>query len=174
MSLKRGSGAEGSMADGANDNRIIFRDLPGIGEIENQYLLYHDNRLFRDERAALERTIDDKSLELFGITERDTSYWDQPELRWATSENEWEEHFDFIFYDGYAEEEKAFWDHFGIDVTNAAGEQLACMFAFGRQLVCALKRLHPKAFLNFGQQAQLTDEQMQAAAEAWGRRLLNK
>lgn len=159
------------MADGANDNRIVFREVPGIEELESQYDMYLDNRLFGDEREALERAIDAKSLELFGITKLDTAYWHLPGLQQAGSPDEWEGHFQFI-YDEF-EEEDAFWDFFGVDVTDGDGMQLSCIYEFGRQLVCALKGLHPKAFLNLGQ-AEQTNEQMQAAAEAWGRRLLGK
>lgn len=159
------------MSNRRANNRIIFRDLPGIAEIESRYDLYLENRLFADEREALERAVDAKSLELFGILEADTDYWVVSGLKHAGSAEEWEGHFDFI-YEGF-EEEDAFWDHFGIDVTDGEGTQLACIYGFGRQLVCALRGLHPKAFLNFGQ-AEQSDQQIQAAAEAWGRRLLGK
>lgn len=153
-------------------DRIIFRDLPGIAEIESQYGMYADNRLFSDEREALERAIDAKSLELFGITEQDTSYWELLCAQYDGSEEEWERHFEF-FYEGWEGQEEAFWEYFGIDVTDGEGTELACLYAFARQLICALRGLHPKAFLNVGQAPQ-TDQQIQAAAEAWGRRLLGK
>jgi len=149
--------------------RILFPELPGIAEIERQYLLYLDNKLLKDEREALEAAIEAKSIEFFGITERDTAHWARPTAAAAVTCNEWEGHFEFI-EEGW-EEEDAFWDFFGIDVTDGNGMQLACLYAFGRQLVCALKQLHPEARLSFRETGQ-THEQMQAAAEAWGKRLL--
>src|SRR5690349_17073600 len=130
------------MSNDQETQRIIFRELPGIAEIERQYLELLDNRLMADEIADLQRSIDDKSLELFGITEHDTGYWDLPtgEHR-SRSPQEWERHFAFI--DEEFEEESAFWDFFNLDVTDGEGMQLGCMYAFGRQLVCALLRLHP-------------------------------
>jgi hypothetical protein len=55
------------MPNSPNNDCIVFRDLPGIAEIERQYLLYLDNKLMADEIAALVRAIEDKSVELFGI-----------------------------------------------------------------------------------------------------------
>jgi hypothetical protein len=85
------------------------------------------------------------------------------------SRAEWERHFEFI-EEGF-DEETEFWDFFNIDVTDGEGMQLGCMYAFGRQLVCALKRLHPNAILTFAK-GDRSDDQIQATAEAWGRRLL--
>lgn len=148
--------------------RIILRDLPGIAEIERQYLMFLDNKLMKDEIEALERALEAKSLELFGITQRDTEHWVRPNDAAAVSYQEWERHFEFIEY--AFEEEDSFWEAFGIDVTDEKGDQLACMEEFGRQLVCALKRLHPEAVLTFRRGD--TAEQLKAAAEAWGKRLL--
>lgn len=150
---------------------IVFRDLPGIAEIERLYLLYLDNMLMKDEIGDLLQAIDAKSIELFGIVETDTSYWSLPREVNPGSQDEWERHFEFIakLYD----EENDFWDFFGIDVSDDEGEQLVCIFAFGRQLVCALKRLHPDATLAFWRGEQ-TDDQLQATAEAWGKLLLGK
>ena len=157
------------MSDATNDNRIIFRDLAGIQEIERQYLDLLDNRLMADEIAELEQTLDDKSIELFGITQMDTAYWHRPGQVKAETSEEWERHFEFI--DELRSEESDFWDFFGIDVTDERGDQLGCIYAFGRQLVCALKRLHPDAILTF-RKGEQSDDQLEAAAEAWGSRLL--
>lgn len=157
------------MSGATTGKRIIFRDLPGIAEIERQYLELLDNRLMADEIADLKRAMDDKSLQLFGITEEDTDFWQLPMSIAGGSPEQWERHFEFI-EEGF-EEENEFWDFFNIDVTDGEGMQLGCMYAFGRQLVCALKRLHPAAVLTFVE-GERTDDQMQAAAEAWGRHLL--
>jgi hypothetical protein len=147
--------------------RIVFRNLPGIAEIEQEYLLYIDDRLMKPEREELERRLDEKSIDLFGITEEETHYLSV--LKAARTTEEWERHFEFI-YEPH-EEEDDFWRFFDIDVTDGEGMQLACMYAFGRQLVCALKRLHPSAAVNF-RQGEGTNESLEAAAEAWGKRLL--
>lgn len=148
--------------------KIIFRNLPGIAEIEQQYLLYLDNKLMKPEREELERKLGEKSVELFGITEEQTTHWLLPlsALPVGTVE-EWERHFEFIEY--AHDEEADFWAFFGIDVTDEEGGQLGCMYAFGRQLVCALKRLHPDAVLTF---RPGSDADLEAAAEAWGKRLI--
>lgn len=148
-------------------NPVIFRDLAGIAELEEQYLLYLDNRLMKPEREELEQRLDEKSLELFGITEDDTLYWHLPRSAMPGTPEQWERHFEFI--ENARDEEGEFWDFFGIDVTDGQGVQLGCLYAFGRQLVCALKRLHPDAVLSF---RPSTAQDMQAAAEAWGKRLL--
>jgi hypothetical protein len=147
---------------------ILFRALPGIAEIESQILLWNDNRLMKDEIEALERVIDAKSVELFGISEEDTSYWRLPSREESSSVEEWEEHFAFLDWEW--EEEDRFWEVFGLDLHDENGDRLACIDLFGRQLVCALKRIHPKAVLTFGD-APMSLEQLQAAAEAWGRHL---
>jgi len=157
------------VSNGPTTKRIIFRDLPGITGIERQYLDLLDNRLRADEIAELQQAIDAKSVELFGITEEETDYWHLPMSIEAGSPDQWDKHFEFI-EEGF-EEENDFWDFFNIDVTDGEGMQLGCMYAFGRQLVCALKRLHPSAVLTFVE-GERTDDQTQAAAEAWGRRLL--
>lgn len=147
--------------------RVVFRTLPGIAEIERLYIMMLENKLMKDETEALERAIDDKSLELFGITDRDTQFWSLPAGA-PDDPDEWETHFEFLEWAW--DEESEFWDVFAIDVTDDDGDQLHCMDVFGRQLVCALKRIHPAATLTF-QRGSLSDDQLMAAAEVWGRRL---
>jgi hypothetical protein len=146
---------------------IVFRDLPGIAELEHQYLLYLDNRLMKPEREELERRLNEKSVELFGITQDETLHWNLPQSAMSGTPEQWERHFEFI--EDPRDEEGEFWDFFDIDVTDGKGMQLGCLYAFGRQLVCALKRLHPDAIVSF---RPGTDQNMQAAAEAWGKRLM--
>jgi len=147
--------------------RIVFRELPGIASIEQR--LEMDGRLMRDEIDALERDIEAKSLELFGVIERDTLYWSAPESvsRTHTIE-EWESHFEFLEY--HFDEEDAFWAALGLDVADIDGEQLLCMDRFGRQLICSVKGLIPDAkpyFLT----GEKSDAQIKAEAESWARNL---
>lgn len=147
----------------------MFRDAPGIADMELRVRSY--DKLVRPE---IEQLIDDAnalSLQLFGITHSDTSFYEVPESARSGSIVEWEKHFEFL--DDEFEEEDAFWQAFGIDICGTDGEVLECFDLFGRQMVCALKRLHPHAALHFAG-GQLTEDQAQAAAEAWGRRLLSK
>lgn len=152
-------------------DRIAFRELPGIAELEEQTRLFNDNRLDKDECHALFARMDEKSLELFGILEPDTYYNDLPHEARPEKPDDWETHFAFLEWE--YEEEGAFWNAFGVDVTDGEGSELACLPFFGRQLVCGLKQIHPRAAINFGGRA-LSDEHLASAAEAWGRRLLGR
>ena len=130
----------------ANVQPIILRELPGVASIEERYRLFSENRLMADEIADLERRIDELSFKLFGINEYDTTLWGGPEGA-VDPDVDWESHFEFLEYQ--FDEEDAFWTAFNVDVSNGKGEPLLCIDAFGRQLVCALKRIHPTAALLF-------------------------
>ena len=151
------------------DEPTRFRDLPGIAELEAQCLLAIENRLMSDELQAFAKKLDEKSLELFGITERDTDYYSVPRGAAPASLPQWEQNFEFLEWEW--EEEDEFWAAFGLDLRDENGDRLACIDSFGRQLVCAVRRLHPNAALLFRQGA-MTEHEMKAAAEAWGRRLI--
>lgn len=154
------------------DELIKFIDLPGIRDIELRCKLAADNRLFADERAQLLLDIERKSLELFGITLEDTGYFQRTDSEGLSDEpGEWEDNFEFLQW--ISEDEPLFWDAFDIDMRDDDGNELQCVDVFGRQLVCALKQLHPKASLAF-RQTDLTPEQADAAAEAWARALLRR
>jgi hypothetical protein len=58
--------------------RIIFRDLPVVSAVERQLQLHARDRLFDDDIEELPHFIDDASVQLFGITQRDTFYWALP------------------------------------------------------------------------------------------------
>ncbi|WP_158250639.1 hypothetical protein [Novosphingobium sp. HII-3] len=143
--------------------KIVLREVPRIAAIEQRLL--GAEKLMSDELEALQADVDAASIELFGITQQDTLW--PPK---GQSYDEWMLHFEFLEWE--YDEEAAFWDAFGIDVADADGEPLECLSEFGRQLVCVLKRLLPEARLRFRPEVPLTDEQIQADAEAWGRFLL--
>lgn len=150
---------------------IKFLDLTGIRDLEARCKDAFDNRLMADELLQLSIDLDRKSLELFGIVAADTN-WDPAAGGILSSEMDakWQEHFAFLewIYD----EAPDFWAAFNLDMDDDEGEPLYCIDAFGRQLVCALKQIHPRAALTF-RQGELTPDQVEAAAEAWGRALLN-
>ena len=54
--------------------KIIFRDLPAVAKVERQLHLHARDRLLDDELEELPYVVDDASVELFGITRRDTFY----------------------------------------------------------------------------------------------------
>jgi hypothetical protein len=129
-------------------NRIVFRDLPAASAVERQLRLDAADRLLDDEVEELPHLIDDASLELFGITERDTFYWALPEpVRARYGRAEWEANFDVLGH--YTRDPNALWHAFDLDLRCPEGGRLHCLEAFGRQLVCALQGLHPHAVLAF-------------------------
>ena len=129
-------------------NRIIFRDLPAVAKVERLLELHARDRLLDDELEELPHLIDDASIELFGITRRDTFYWALPEqVRAKYRRAEWEAHFDRLGH--YTRDPNAHWNAFGLDLCCPEGGRLHCFEAFGRQLVCALHGLHPNAVLAF-------------------------
>ena len=129
-------------------NRIVFRDLPAVARVERLLELHARDRLLDDELEELSHLVDDASIELFGITRRDTFYWALPEqVRAKYGRAEWEAHFDLLGH--YTRDPNAHWNAFGLDLCCPEGGRLHCFEAFGRQLVCALHGLHPNAALAF-------------------------
>lgn len=128
--------------------QIVFRDLPVVAEVERQLHLHARNRLLDDELEELPHLIDDASLELFGITGRDTFYWALPNLvRARFSRTGWEDQFDVLGH--YTRDPNAHWKAFHLDLRCPEGGRLHCLEVFGRQLVCALNGLHPQAVFAF-------------------------
>jgi hypothetical protein len=95
-------------------SKIIFRDAPGVWEIEQR--VRQQDRLFADELRALIADIDRVSVNLFGITELNTEYSHLPFDLYVGSVTKWEEHFDFLEWE--YDEEQAFWDAFELDVSD--------------------------------------------------------
>jgi len=127
---------------------VVFRDLPAIAAIERQLDLQARDRLWDDELDELPHIIDDASLALFGITQRDTFYWALPAgLRQRYSRGDWEAHFDVLGH--YTRDPNANWRVFDLDLRCEQGGRLHCFEVFGRQLVCAVHRLHPRAVMAF-------------------------
>ena len=129
-------------------NRIVFRDLPTVSEVERQLGLHARDRLLDDEVEELPHLIDDASRQLFGITQRDTFYWALPEqARAKFGRADWEAQFDVLGH--YTRDPNAAWSAFDLDLRCPEGGRLHCLEVFGRQLVCALNGLHPDAVLAF-------------------------
>ena len=129
---------------------IVFRDLPAVAAVERQLELQFRDRLLDDEIEELPHLIDEASLELFGIIERDTFYWALPDpLRRRFDRARWEAQFDVLGQ--YSRDPNAHWRGFGLDLCCAQGGRLHCVEVFGRQLLCALHGLHPQAVLAFAQ-----------------------
>jgi hypothetical protein len=127
---------------------IVFRTLPAIALVERQLALHARDRLLDDEIDELPHLIDDASVALFGITRRDTFYWALPgPVRGRYGRAEWEENFDMLWE--YNRDANARWRAFGLDLCCEEGRSLHCLEVFGRQLVCALNGLHPRAVLAF-------------------------
>ena len=128
--------------------RIVFRDLPPVSLVERQLELHTRGRLLDDEVEELPHLIDDASVQLFGITQRDTFYWALPDpVRERHSRTEWEAHFDPLGQ--FTRDPNAHWRTFDLDLRCPQGGRLHCFEVFGRQLVCALNGLHPQAVLAF-------------------------
>ena len=131
--------------------RIIFRDLPTVTAVERQLALHARDRLLDDEIEELPHLIDDASVQLFGITQRDTFYWALPDpVRVRYSRADWDAEFDLLGH--YTRDPNAHWNGFDLDLRCHEGGRLHCLEVFGRQLVCAFKGLHPKAVLAFADQ----------------------
>lgn len=146
---------------------VRFLDLPGIAEIERLLGL---PALMKDETEQLEAAIDEASLRLFCITYHETAYYAVPRSHRPATPEEWELNFAFLEEDEW-EEEQAFWLAFGLDMTHADGDVLACTAVLGRQLICAMRQLLPAATLTFKADVPKTDAQLDTEAEAWGRSL---
>jgi hypothetical protein len=128
--------------------QIVFRHLPGVAEVEQQLALHARERLLDDDIEELPYLIDEASLGLFGITRQDTFYWALPApVRVRFTRAEWEKNFDLL--GRYSRDANAAWRPFDLDLCCEQGRSLHCLEVFGRQLVCALNGLHPKAGLAF-------------------------
>lgn len=129
--------------------RIVFRHLPQVSAVERQLDLHARDRLLDDELEELPHLIDDASVALFGITQRDTFYWALPAPVVARyGRREWEAHFDVLGH--YTRDPNANWRVFDLDLRCEQGGRLHCFELFGRQLVCAVRGLHPQAVIAFG------------------------
>ena len=128
--------------------RIVFRNLPAVSLVERQLDLLARDRLLDDEVEELPHLIDDASVELFGITQRDTFYWALPAPVTARyGRDEWEAQFDLLGQ--YTRDPNEHWNAFDLDLRCDEGGRLHCTEVFGRQLVVALRGLHPNAVLAF-------------------------
>lgn len=129
-------------------DQIVFRYLPGVSIVERQLDMHSRDRLLDDEIEELPHLIDDTSSRLFGITQRDTFHWALPgSVREKYGRPEWESNFDVLWH--YSRDPNKHWRHFDLDVRCEQGGRLHCFEVFGRQLVCALQGLHPRATLAF-------------------------
>lgn len=129
-------------------NPIVFRHLPAVAAVERQLELQFRDGLLDDELEELPHLIDEASMQLFGITSQDTFYWALPDAVHAQyGRAEWDANFDILGH--YTRDPNAHWRAFGLDLCCEQGDTLHCLEVFGRQLVCALYGLHPKAVLAF-------------------------
>jgi hypothetical protein len=129
---------------------ILFRDLPGVAEIERQLDLQLRDRLLDDEQEELPSLIDDTSRSLFNITEHDTHYSALPDsVRARFTRDQWAAEFDAL--GEYRRDPNAIWQSFGLDVRCPEGRGLHCLDVFGRQLIAAVNGLHPQAMLVFAE-----------------------
>lgn len=129
---------------------ILFRDLPGVAEIEMQLEMQLRDRLLEDEQEELPHNIDAASRALFNITEHDTHYSALSEsVRSRFTRDQWEAQFDVL--GEYRRDPNAIWQSFGLDVRCPEGRGLHCIDVFGRQLIAAVNGLHPRAVLAFAE-----------------------
>ena len=127
---------------------ILFRHLPAVAAIEEQLRLQARGLLPHEEAEELPHLVDDASRELFGITANDTLYAALPEaVRARYGRYEWEVQFDRLGW--HARDANGYWRAFGLDCCCEQGRALHCLEVFGRQLICALERLHPLAVVSF-------------------------
>ena len=128
--------------------QIVFRDLPGVSTVERHLDMQFRDLLLDDEVEELPHLIDDTSVQLFGITQRDTFYWALPDsVRGKYRRTEWESNFDVLGQ--YSRDPNTHWRAFDLDIRCEKGAGLHCFEVFGRQLICALHGLHPQAVVAF-------------------------
>ena len=128
--------------------QIVFRDLPAVSVVERQLDLLARDLLLDDELEELPVLIDEASVQLFGITRQDTFYWALPEpVRASHDRARWEAQFDLLACT--SRDPNAHWRAVDLDITCPEGRGLHCLDVFGRQLVCAVRGLHPRASLVF-------------------------
>jgi hypothetical protein len=127
---------------------IVFRHLPAVAAVERQLELQFRDRLLDDELEELPHLVDDASRELFGITANDTFYPALPEaVRAKYGRAEWEAK--FLQLGQYARDANPPGREFGLDLCCEEGRSLHCLELFGRQLICAINGLHPRAMPTF-------------------------
>ena len=144
-------GTLANLVDSRRMTQIVFRELPGVATVERQLDLQFRDRLLDDEVEELPHLIDDTSVRLLGITRRDTFYWALPEpVRGKYGRIEWEANFDVLGQ--YSHDRNSYWTRFNLDLRCEHGGGLHCFEVFGRQLICALHRLHPQAVMVFRKQ----------------------
>ena len=137
-----------NLVDSERMARIIFRTLPAVAAVERQLELHARDRLLDDEVEELPHLIDEASMDLFGITRRDTFYWALPAPGTARyGRDEWEAHFDPLGH--FTRDPNAHWTAYDLDLRCEQGGRLHCSEVFGRQLIVALRGLHPDAVLAF-------------------------
>jgi hypothetical protein len=141
-------GTPANLVDSPLMAHIIFRDLPAVSTVERQLDRHARDRLLDDELEELPHLIDDASAELFGITQRDTFYWALPNpVRLRYGRADWDANFEVLGH--YTRDPNAHWRAYDLDLRCEKGGRLHCLEVFGRQLVCALRGLHPQAVLAF-------------------------
>ena len=144
------NGTPWNLVDSSHMTSILFRDLPGVAEIERQLDLQLRDRLLDDELEELPHRIDETSRALFNITGHDTHYSALPDsVRARFTRDQWEAQFAVL--GEYRRDPNAIWRSFGLDVRCPEGRGLHCLEVFGRQLVCAVQGLHPHAVLVFAE-----------------------
>jgi len=144
------NGTPWNLVDSSLMTPILFRDLPGIAEVERQLEMQLRDRLLDDELEELPNLVDETSRTLFNITAHDTHYSALPEsVRARFSRSEWDAQFDVLGQ--HRRDPNAIWRSFGLDVRCPEGRGLHCLEVFGRQLVCAVQGLHPHAVLVFAE-----------------------
>ena len=127
---------------------IIFRHLSIVAPVEELLRLQACGLLPDEDAEELAHLIDDASRALFGITQNDTLCPSLPEAVGAKFDRAgWEANFEML--GRYERDPNAHWSRFGLDLCCSEGRALHCLELFGRQLVCALDGIHPKAVLAF-------------------------
>ena len=144
------NGTPWNLVDSSLMTPIVFRELPGVAEVERQLGLHHRGHLLDDELEELPHLIDEASRALFNITEQDTHYSALPEsVRARFTRGQWEAQFDVL--GEYRRDPNAVWHSFGLDLRCPEGRGLHCVDVFGRQLISAVNGLHSRAVLAFAE-----------------------
>lgn len=144
------NGTPWNLVDSSLMTPILFRDLPGVAEVERQLEMQLRDRLLDDEAEELPHLVDETSQALFNITGHDTHYAALPDsVRARFTRDQWEAQFDVL--GEYRRDPNAIWHSFGLDVRCPEGRGLHCLDVFGRQLIAAVNGLHPRAMLVFAE-----------------------
>ena len=144
------NGTPWNLVDSSLMTPIVFRELPGVAEVERQLEMQLRDRLLDDELEELPNLVDETSRTLFNITEYDTHYSALPEsVRARFTRGQWEAQFDVL--GEYRRDPNAVWHSFGLDLRCPEGRGLHCADVFGRRLISAVNGLHPRAVLAFAE-----------------------